>query len=142
MKIHLIIIAIAVTGFFSCKDNASETANNKGVQHDTIKTENLFEKKKDDLIQNGEYIQHYKTGVIEMRGMMKDGKRDGVWKSYYEDGSPWSETTYTDGKKNGKTITWYGKEKKRYEGFFTNDKESGSWTFWDEKGTVQATKKY
>ena len=73
---------------------------------------------------------------------MKDGKRDGLWKSFYDKGLPWSETTFVDGKKNGKTTTWYSNEQKRYEGFYTNDKESGVWTFWNEKGEVINKKNY
>ncbi len=134
-----LLIAI---GLFSCGDEQHKTTENKNVLRDTIKGEFLFSEKKDSLIQNGEYVKYYKNGVIEMRGIMKGGKREGTWKSYYEDGSPWSETEYTDGKKNGKTTSWFGKEKKRYEGFYSNDAESDNWTFWDESGKIVSTKNY
>jgi antitoxin component YwqK of YwqJK toxin-antitoxin module len=142
MKAHLLVAAFITVVFFACSGDSSKTSSNKDVQHDTLKTGTLFEKKKDSLLQNGEYLQHYKSGVVEMLGEIKNGKREGVWKSFYETNSPWSETTFEAGKKNGKTTTWYENGKKRYEGFYTNDKESGSWTFWDEKGTVISTKKY
>jgi antitoxin component YwqK of YwqJK toxin-antitoxin module len=77
-----------------------------------------------------------------MRGMMKDGKREGVWKSFYETGSPWSETTFKNGKKNGKTTTWYENEKKRYDGFYIDDIESGKWVYWSEKGELVTEKNY
>jgi antitoxin component YwqK of YwqJK toxin-antitoxin module len=122
--------------FFSCKENNSQTAGSD-VQHDTIKTDKMFpQTKKDSVIQNGEYIQHYKNGVTKMRGMMKNGKRDGLWKSFYENGSPWSETTFKDGSKDGKTTTWYENEKKRYEGYYRMDAESGKWLYWNEKGEL------
>ncbi len=120
----------------SCNNEPSKTIENKKVQQDTIKTASFFTGKKDTLLQNGEYIKYYKNGVIEMRGVMKDGKREGLWKSFYEDGLPWSETIFTKGKKNGKTTSWYDNEKKRYEGFYTNDMESGKWTFWNENGKI------
>jgi antitoxin component YwqK of YwqJK toxin-antitoxin module len=122
---------------FSCKENNSQTAEKESVQRDTLRTNKLFpETKKDSLIQNGEYIQYYKNGVTKIRGMMKDGKRDGLWKSFYENGSPWSETTFKDGLKEGKTTTWYENEKKRYEGYYKMDAESGKWLYWNEKGEL------
>lgn len=120
----------------SCHEEPSKTTENKKVQQDTIQKDFLFTEKKDSLIQNGEYVSYYKNGVIEMRGTMKDGKRDGLWKSYYEDGSAWSETIYKEGKKDGKTTAWFDNEKKRYEGYYTNDVQSGNWTFWAENGML------
>lgn len=95
-----------------------------------------------DSVVDGEHILYHKNGLIEMRGMMKNGKRDSVWKSWYANGLPWSETTFKDGVKEGKTTTWYDNGNKRYEGFFKNDKESGRWVFWNEDGTPLEIKNY
>lgn len=120
---------------FACGNTQQENSN--GIQNDTVRSEQLLSHvPKDSMIQNGEYIKYYKNGVVQMRGMMKEGQRDGVWKSFYENGAPWSETTFKDGKKDGKTTTWYSNEQKRYEGQYTDDKESGSWTYYDESGNV------
>jgi len=120
---------------FACKQNNGQPTDTiSTVQHDTVKSERAVPVTKDTIISEGEYIQHYKNGVTKMRGMMKNGKRDGLWKSFYDNGSPWSETTFKDGKKDGPTITWYPNEQKRYVGFYSNDAEAGKWTFWDEKG--------
>lgn len=141
MKTRFLTTLLILTGLLSCMES-SETAENKNIQRDTIQTDFIFTETKDSVIQNGEYIKYYKNGVIEMRGMMADGKREGVWKSWYEDGSPWSETTFKEGKKNGKTTTWYGNDNKRYEGFYANDIEAGRWTFWAENGKIQSTQNY
>lgn len=98
--------------------------------------------KQDSVIKDGENIQRYKNGVVKMRGIMKNSKREGTWKSWYDDGTPWSETTFKGGIKNGPTTTWYENGKKRYEGFYTDDSESGKWVFYDEKGKVQTSKDY
>ena len=120
---------------FACKQNNGQPAEISGTQHDTVKVEGAAGVlAKDSIISDGEYIQHYKNGVTKMRGMMKNGKREGLWKSFYENGSPWSETTFKEGKKEGRTTTWYVNEKKRYDGFYSNDSESGKWVFWNEKG--------
>jgi antitoxin component YwqK of YwqJK toxin-antitoxin module len=126
----------------ACNNRTSKSPGNT-VQHDTLKTESIVQSSsKDSIIGNGEYIQHYKNGVTKMRGMMKNGKRDGLWKSFYENGSSWSETTFKDGIKEGRTVTWFENEKKRYEGFYKNDVESGKWIFWDDKGNVVTEKDY
>lgn len=93
-------------------------------------------------VTDGEFIKRYDNGVVEARGMLKDGKREGVWKSFYENGLPWSETTFVDGKKEGPTISWYENGQKRYEGFFKNDVESGLWKFWDDQGNLATKKDY
>lgn len=88
----------------------------------------------DSIPENGEYVKKYENGQIQMQGMMKNGKREGLWKSFYEDGTPWSQTTFKEGKKDGPTTTWYENGKKRYEGNYKNDSESGIWKYYDEKG--------
>ncbi len=139
----IIVLIIVSTILFSCANKNDSVAQNKTQQNDTVKSGNANDiQKKDTIIQNGEYIKHYKNGVIEMRGMMNNGKRDGLWKSWYDNGLPWSETTFKDGKKNGSTKTWYENEKVRYTGFYTNDIESGKWNFWDDKGNLFNTKDY
>ena len=37
----------------------------------------------------------------------KDGKEDGLWTVWYENGQKVSEGTYKDGKKDGKYTYWY-----------------------------------
>jgi antitoxin component YwqK of YwqJK toxin-antitoxin module len=137
-NVNLFLLCIFLA---ACNNRTSQNIDNS-VQHDTIKTDKVAAITKDSVIKNGEYIQYYKNGVIKISGIMKDGKREGLWKSFYENGSPWSETTFKNGVKNGKTITWYENEKKRYEGFYTNDSESGKWIFLDEKGNVVTKKDY
>lgn len=127
---------------FSCKNKSSKQESRIEKARDRMSQDFTFESKADSVVENGEQIHYHKNGVIEMRGSMKNGKREGVWKSWYENGLPWSETAFTNGKKNGKTTTWYDNGKKRYEGSFNNDKESGRWVFWKEDGTIADTKNY
>ncbi len=101
-----------------------------------------FTTEQDTTIENGESIMKYPNGNLKMLGKIKNGKRDGLWKSFYENGVPWSETTFAEGIRNGKTTTWYENGKKRYEGFYTNDVESGKWTYWKESGEEADTKDF
>lgn len=128
-----------------CVACTSQSTKQNEKTADTVKGKSTyftFKSAADSTVQNGEQIIYHKNGVIQIRGMMKNGRRDGVWKSWYANGLPWSETTFKDGIKNGKTTTWYDNGNKRYEGFFNNDKESGRWVFWKEDGTPLDSKNY
>jgi len=137
---RIAIFILLSCSMLACKENNGQAADT--VQRDTLTANMPAKNKKDSVISNGEYIQYYSNGVIKMRGMMKDGQREGLWKSYYENGAPWSETTFKEGKKDGKTTTWYENEKKRYEGYYTQDLESGKWVFWDENGNPATQKDF
>lgn len=139
-KIYYCFI-ICFVFIYSCTET-EKPAENKATQQNASQTDFMFSAKSDTSIQNGEYITYHKNGAVEITGQMKNGKREGVWKSYYMDGSPWSETTFLAGIKNGKTISWFDNEQKRYEGFYTNGKESGKWTFWEESGKLESEKEY
>jgi antitoxin component YwqK of YwqJK toxin-antitoxin module len=129
-------------GCMACTHPSSRPEGKKQESKKEVSSYFTFKNTTDSLVQNGEQVLYHKNGKVEMRGMMKNGKRDGVWRSWYESGQPWSETTFKDGVKNGKTTTWYDNGNKRYEGFFKNNKESGRWVFWTENGSISDTKNY
>ena len=103
---------------------------------------------------NSDFVQfYYPNGkVVSSEGFMVDGKPDGYWKSYYENGNLKSEgnrsnflldgewkfyqedgsisqlITYSKGKKNGKRIT-YTSEYILEEYFSDDTKEGMSYTY-------------
>ena len=142
MKTKITLILMFIIGLISCSNQAEEKKVSVSkvepyVNHDSTRFTIVG---KQDTTQNGESIIKYPNGNFKMHGMMKDGKREGLWKSFYENGLQWSETTFEAGIKNGKTTTWYENGKKRYEGFYKNDVESGKWIYWNEKGEEVARK--
>ncbi len=130
-----IILSFAFAVLFSCNNAAQKNEQQKG-KTDSVKAISKQSAVKDTLVKDGESLTFFDNGKLKFRGMMKNGKRDGLWSSFYESGGKWSETTFTEGIKNGKTTTWFENGQMRYDGFYTNDNESGKWTFWDEKGKV------
>ncbi|MEI6489046.1 MAG: hypothetical protein WCP52_08795 [Bacteroidota bacterium] len=127
-----------IISFLACKNNVTNPP--KPPTQDSSKATNVI--KKQVKVENGEYIERYDNGMIRIKGMMKNGKRDGLWRSWYVNGVPWSETTFKDGVKTGPTSTWYPNNRKRYDGFYVDDKEAGKWTYWDEKGKELSSKIY
>ncbi|HET6225663.1 MAG TPA: hypothetical protein VFF27_05245 [Bacteroidia bacterium] len=141
MKKSLLVLTLSAA-LLSCN---SKTVKEEEKKKDTAmvqEQEFSFATRTDTVVSNGEQIYYHKNGKVEMRGVMKDKKRDGLWKSFYDNGTPWSETTFKDGKKEGKTTTWYENGQKRYEGFFKNDVESGRWVFWNEDGSIADSKNF
>lgn len=84
-----------------------------------------------------EEITYHQSGQVQSRGNYdKNGKRTGLWISYYENGTKWSETHFDSGKMNGKNIAYYQNGQKRYEGFYKNGVNTGHWVFYNMDGQV------
>lgn len=84
----------------------------------------------------------YEEGKIKIRGTFdKNHQRDGLWESFYSDGTKWSVGEYTNGVENGEKKVWYPNGKIRYNGEVKEGKPVGRWYFWDEEGK-QTIKEY
>ncbi|MBK9590336.1 MAG: hypothetical protein IPO32_02165 [Crocinitomicaceae bacterium] len=94
-------------------------------------------KPQNSKVQPGEYFEYHESGGIKIRGFYNDNlTREGLWLSYYENGTKWSEAYYSEGKRNGHNITFYPSGKIRFVGEYKDDKKTGTWTFYDEAGVV------
>ncbi len=79
--------------------------------------------------------EYYEDGSILKEGPLSiNEKRNGLWKSYYRDGTLWSEGDYKNGVREGKTVTYFANGNKYYEGQFKKAQKSGVWKFWNKKG--------
>ncbi len=67
---------------------------------------------------------------------MKDGKKNGKWTAWYENGQMASEGSYQEDKKNGKWTAWYKNGQMASEGSYQEDKKIGKWTEWYENGQI------
>ena len=75
--------------------------------------------------------KHYKKVYI---GYIDNGKREGKWIIWYDNGKKKSETTYKDGKGDGLSTDWYENGQKSYEFTFKDGQPDGLWTGWYENG--------
>lgn len=83
-----------------------------------------------------DYTEFYDNGQIKIEGKTVNGKRHGVWKSFYENGLKWSETSFNMGLKSGITTTYLEDGMMRYKGQFYNDERTGEWLFYDSVGYI------
>jgi len=75
-------------------------------------------------------------------GNFKDGKRDGKWTIWYEDGLKLSEGNYKDGMKDGKWTSWYENGLKWTDSNYKDGKEDGKSTEWFANGQIKTEENY
>ncbi|PLX13763.1 MAG: hypothetical protein C0594_00850 [Marinilabiliales bacterium] len=79
---------------------------------------------------------YYNNGQKEKEGLLKNNKKSGEWKSWYQDGTLWSIGSFVDGKSEG-NFKVYTKDGKLYiDEFFKNGKPDGIWLFYGNEGEV------
>lgn len=87
-------------------------------------------------------IEYYESGALRMEGPMKDGQREGEWKSYFEDGKTQSTGFFHEGIRTGKTKIYYANGNLYMEGTYKDDHQNGTWSYYDEQGYLLRTDDY
>jgi len=83
---------------------------------------------------SGKVFQNYMGGKTDFEGSYKDGKKDGKWTGWYENGQKFSELNWKDGIRNGKYTEWHENGQKKWEATFKDGEVDGLFTIWDENG--------
>ena len=60
--------------------------------------------------------------------------KNGIVKSYYDNGRICEEGIYKDGKRHGQCITWYPNGEKELHAYFKEGKPCNIWIHWDKYG--------
>ena len=107
----------------------------------------------------GNNLCEYVNDQVKSKGEIKDGKLDGKWTWWYENGQKGLEKNYKDGKLDGKVTWWYGYyigdniKTTLYndikldgqiwsEEHYKDDKKDGKWTTWFESGLIWSEEHY
>ena len=69
-------------------------------------------------------------------GSFKDGKKDGPWVVYWDNGQLMSKGTYRDGKEDGPYVFYYDNGQLSTKGTFKDGKKDGPWVYYHDNGTV------
>jgi antitoxin component YwqK of YwqJK toxin-antitoxin module len=91
---------------------------------------------------DGLYTEWYENGQKDEERTYKDGKEDGKWTSWYDNGRKWFEETYKDGKLDGKWTYWFESGQKKSEETYKDGKLDGKWTYWYENGQKRSENTY
>jgi len=164
MKQFLLFITICLS-LASCKENV--TADDKEVENtteekqsesnnqtsDTTTVETVESNTQTDLktpkgdidVIDGMYYEYY-PGIgkkVKFKGKQdENGKRDGKWLYFSEDGTELSVTNYTHGKRNGMSIVKYPNGNLHYTGEYKDDKTVGVWRTYSLEGVKLSEKDY
>lgn len=89
----------------------------------------------------GDYHSFYKTGVMMQSGSFnKNGKGNGLWKYYFENGNLSQKFTVKDGIYQGKYYSYFENKKIKSKGKYKNNEKVGTWSYYDEQGVVRKEK--
>ena len=132
MKNHIIISLLFLSVGLSQKEY--------DINH-IVERDGLYIKKFSDEIVNGKVFQMVDSIKVPL-GKMKDGKKEGKWMVWYDNGTKQEEQNYKDGKKNGLSTLWFENGQKSYEGTFKDGKRDGLFTEWYENGQKEEEGRY
>ena len=62
---------------------------------------------------NGEWNKWYENGILASNGKYEDGMKEGLWKFWYNDGSKEKEINFLNDKENGQMKVWYSNGKQK-----------------------------
>lgn len=79
----------------------------------------------------------YPDGLVAERSMWKNGIRSGVWEQYYTDGKLKLQCAYVNDKKNGPLKTYHISGRIWLTGQYINGDADGTWTYITEKGEIE-----
>ena len=135
-------------GFYKEYD---EKGNLKKITKYMNDVEQVLESDMKPLIVQHEY---YPNGKVKREASFRDGKKEGVWREFDEQGNVVSSQTYqkgvltgqgivdTDGKRRGRYKEFYPDSTLRAEGLFVEGERSGEWRFYYQTGELQEVGSY
>jgi len=140
---HLFVLLISLVLLYSCEEEKSNQNNeySEGEQIISYFDNGNPRLVKTFIIKDGESVavyekEYYENSAVLKEGPIKNGKRDGLWKSFRGNGLLWSEGHYIEGVRDGITITYHPNGNKYYEGYFSKGLKSGKWKFYNDEGML------
>jgi len=94
--------------------------------YDLIERDSLYYEKFTDVPFSGEIDEGLERGELE------DGKREGPWVGYWDNGQLWIKGAYKNGKHEGPWVFYWKNGQLHSKGVFKDGKEEGPWVeYWD-----------
>jgi len=72
---------------------------------------------------NGDYIEYFDTGELEIKGKYLEGEKDGVWEQYHTNGKVMSQSRYKKGIRHGYQYAYDPNGKKISEQYYFQGKK-------------------
>jgi len=85
-------------------------------------------------VKNGTRTMYYPDGKLHIKGDFANGKRNGLYQAWAENGTKIMETSFKDDLHNGRFTNWTPNGKLQYTGQYIDGKKEGDWICYDKKG--------
>ena len=76
-------------------------------------------------------------GQLQYKRTYKDGKKDGPWIGYHDNGQLWSKGTFKDGKEDGPWVYYHDNGQLYSKGTYKDGKKVGPWVYYNKDGTYK-----
>jgi len=86
---------------------------------------------------NGTWESWHENGKRKEFGLYVNGKKEGMWTFFDEYGMKIVEQSYKKNRTEGKFISYHMTGQKAEEGAYNNGLKEGTWYTWDAKGKLQ-----
>ena len=106
----------------------------------------LGETMDDLMIKDGLYYKNYYkiligvpfTGKVtgKEQGSFRNGKKEGLWVYYHDNGQLWKSGTFTDGKEDGPWVHYEEDGQLLMKGTYKDGKEDGPWFSYHDNGQL------
>ena len=84
----------------------------------------------------GLYVSYHDNGELSAKGFYKNGKRDGPWVTYHISGQLLIKETLKEGELDGPWEYYFVNGRLREKGTYRNGKREGPWVDYDRTGHV------
>ena len=91
---------------------------------------------------NGVFTSYYVNGSIEQEKTYRNGEVAGIWARYNKNGTKEVEIGVLNGKRNGRFARWDKRGNLQIEGSYANDQRSGLWTVLGKGGQPRSKISY
>jgi antitoxin component YwqK of YwqJK toxin-antitoxin module len=99
---------------------------------------NLKNGKKD-----GDWVSYHDNGQLDEKGNYKNGKKDGDWVSYFDNGQLAAKGNYKNGKADGYRVNYWANGNLLAKGVYKNGEMDGDWVgYWDDGESMELTGTY
>lgn len=143
MKNLLYLVFVALL-FVSCGNEETKRVEKVYMYHESNGTPWIiyyYDVKGSDSVWVAEKWFH-DNGALNLEGNIKDGKREGEFKSYYPSGSLYSVGAFVDGKREGRGLVYHENGQLNIDGDYHEGKPSGLWKFYDTEGNLLYTNEF
>ena len=120
---------------------------------DLVYREGLFYKKSSDVpfkgkvtgksqgtIKNGKFDgpwdRYHDNGKLKEKGIYRNGKEEGPWVRYHKNGQLSDKGTYKYGEKDGPWVRYYDNGQLHFKGTWKDRNPDGPWVSYNKDGTV------